>query len=358
MKKILAMMLTAAMMLSMGTAVWANEVEGGPDVTPPVVEPETPATPIAASKEAEYKTIIKKVYTVTGNTKNTDTVYPHETLNFTSVAATTNPDGGKANLNFKPLNVTGIEDQMLSFTVPSLSEVGTYHFTVSETATNSQGVTYSTGTIAVSVLVTYDYEDTDNDGYTMTAVVGITAGDENEKLDTFTNQYDLGSLEVSKEVTGNLGDTNKPFAVTVTFTATKPVVSDITYTDDGVEKTIPANWTNNIATAEITLKHGETVTFTDIPAGVTYVVEESAEYSADTNKNGENGYDAPTYTYSDETDKVIAKSDADTVKITNNKSTTVDTGISVDSIPYIAMLGVVAIGGTGFIVSKKRRSED
>jgi len=224
-------------------------------------------------------------------------------------------------------------------------------------------------------------------------------GKDGAKLDEFTNTYSAGTLEVSKTVTGVLGDKEKYFKVTVTFTAPTDdtVNSDIDISGGsahvhneecyltcdseedghvhdaetcygkeltcGITEANPVEvgtgWTGSKA-VEIYVKHGDTIKFDNIPVGVTYTVVEDS-YSSE-------GYEAAVYANSDDaktTDTGAGSitgtettTDNDTVAITNNKGGTVDTGISVDSIPYIAMLGVVAIGGTGFIVSKKRRSED
>ena len=46
----------------------------------------------------------------------------------------------------------------------------------------------------------------------------------------------------------------------------------------------------------------------------------------------------------------------DAVVITNNKGVVVDTGISLDNMPYIMVLALLALGLVGF-VSKKRSME-
>ena len=183
--------------------------------------------------------------------------------------------------------------------------------------------------------------DADNNGQTDTKTGG------------FTNEYSAGSLAVKKEVTGNLGDTTKEFEVTVTFTKPtgKTISSTIRYTD-GTAKTIaPSDWTNGTAEVVIYLKHDETVTFTNIPYGVTYTVEEG-DYTAE----ADGGYDAATYVFSDETNKKIDTA-SDTVTITNNKSVGVDTGITLDSLPFVLILAVCA-GAVVLFVVKRRRSVD
>ena len=350
MKKAMSAILAAAMVMSMGMTAMADE------------------KPLA-TKAATYSTdaaLLKKAYAVAGATTvgekekagyvDGTKIYPNETLKFESVADTNNPDKGVLNLTIADLVVKGNADQKISISVPSYSVAGTYHYTISETAGDKAGVTYSKETLKISVLVTYDYKDSDNDGYRMTATVGVTQPEKGNKDFEFNNTYDLGSLDVKKSVTGNLGDKNKEFDVYVTFTSSNAIASDITYVDSNEIKTITAADVNSDgATVKITLKDAETVKFYNIPAGVTYSVKESDEYSKDTNKNGVNGYDAPTYTYGNET-KTIAKDKTDEVNVINKKETGVDTGISLDNMPYFMVLAMVALGLVGF-VSKKRSNE-
>lgn len=328
MKKILAMVLAMMLVLSMSTA-FADEGT---------------TTKVAASKPTTYEEVIK-AFDIIGETDTT--LFPDETLNFTSAAATTNPDGGVANISIDPLPVTSNGEHKLVINVPSFTKVGTYHFTISETPGKTQGATYTTAKIAVSVLVTYDYADEDGDGYTMTAQVGITSGDSG-KNDTLTNTYKVGKLNVTKTVTGNLGDTSKEFVVNVTFNSTGTVASDITYTDSGVEKKITiADMEDKTHTVQITLIHGESVLFTDIPDGVTYSIEEE-DYTGG-EKNGENGYDDPVY--SNQTGTIAADSTIN-AGVTNNKETSVDTGIVLDNAPYMILMALVVVAGAALIVKR------
>lgn len=316
MKKIISFVLALVMILSLSTVVFADDTVADADVI--------------ASEETSFK--VKKSYDA-----NAD-VFPAETLKFKSTADKGNPDNGAANLTIDDVEVADDSFEVV-VNVPSFTKVGLYKFTIAEEAGNTQGVIYAINTISVSVLVEYDYEDADQDGHTLKATAGVTMVD-NAKDDKFVNTYEVGSLEVSKVVTGNLGDREKKFDVTVTFEAEGDVLSDITY-EGG--KVAPEAWKDGKAAVEISLAHNESVTFENIPAGVTYTVVED-DYTAD-------GYTAE-YKNSDE-ELTIAKSDKDTVEITNNKETEVATGISLDSMPYIMILAVVA--GAFVLTSFKKR---
>ena len=115
--------------------------------------------------------------------------------------------------------------------------------------------------------------------------------------------------------------------------------STITYTGGQYEEAVTV--ANNTATIQV--KHGDTVTFANVPEGVTWTVAE-ADYSSE-------GYDAADY--STESSTMTAGGEA-TCTITNNKSVTVDTGISLDSLPYILIVAVVLSAAVVMFINKRR----
>ena len=339
MKKLFALLLTLALVLSFGITAMAAE-------------------PVMTSKATTYEALIK-TYNVVGG--NDATLYPAETLTFTSTPAVGNPD--PTNLTVNDLEVTGNTKQKLVINVPAYSKVGVYHYTITENAGNTQGVTYTTDAVNVSVLVEYDYTDEDGDGYGLKATIGVTnAAGEGEgelKHDTFTNTYSLGSLTVSKEVAGNLASQSQEFAIDVTFTSDQPVLSTITCGDG--QTITSANWTQaeSVYTAKVTVKliHGQDVTFNNIPAGVTYTVVEQAKHEAP-DPNGSNPETGYTVTYADEKSAgTITADTVDTVKVVNTKGTTVNTGVVLDSLPYVLLIAVAAVAVVLFTVRKRRDRE-
>lgn len=224
------------------------------------------------------------------------------------------------------------------------SEPGVVEYNLVETDNATAGMTYATG-YKVKVWL---YRD-DTNGGALYRVAKLYNGS-NEKATAVTNTYSAGTLAVDKKVTGNMGDRSKEFNVTVTFTAPegKTVRSTIGYTDNGEGKTIaPEAWSGNTASASITLKHDETVTFENIPYGVTYTVVED-NYQ-------DEGYTTTT-NYSDDTNKKIDGA-SDTVTITNNKGAIVDTGITLDSLPYVLLLAVSLVGMAAFVMKKRAERE-
>lgn len=344
MRKFFAAVLALTMVLSISAAAFAAETADGY---------------VSAERTAEIT--VKKLYNVIGS--QNASLYPQETLTFVSTPGDNNPDA--TNLIIAPLTVSGNSNQNLTITVPSYSQVGTYHYTLTEAVpTNkTQGVSYSEAEIAVTVLVTYDYE---NDCLQSEIVLGTGEAAEG-KLDTFTNQYDVGTLTLSKTVEGNLGDRNTYFDIHVTFHSVLKVASDIPVTGGSYAenpKTLAADkWVETADgftyTETFKLKHSDTLTFSDIPKDVTYTVVEDAKHGVGTdgfsvNSAGDTDY---TVSYDNGTSKdgtgTIASNATVAQKVTNEKKTTVETGVLLDSMPYVLML-TVAFAGIIVLFGKKR----
>ena len=296
---------------------------------------------------------IGKVVSIT----NGGTTCPNETFYFTvdkynvSDSAITNPQDIPTISGFS-VDYRGVTSKA-TISIPDTSAfttVGIYTYKVKETPGTTAGIDYSNEEMYLQVTVSNGEA-----GLTRDVVLYKLNADGTKttlvKTDNFTNVYSAGSLAVSKEVTGNMGDKTKDFKVTVTFTAPagKTVNSTISYTDGTTDNNIvPNNWTNGTATAEITLKHDETVTFTNIPYGVTYTVVED-DYTGE-------GYDAAGYTFVD-SNKIIDTA-SETVTITNNKGIHIDTGIFFDNGIYIAILAIVLIAAAAFIIRRRQHRYD
>lgn len=344
MRKFFVMVLALVMVLSLSAAAFAAE----------------PSTDDYRSEAKTADVVIKKLYTLSGAADTA--LYPAETLTFTSTPGDSNPDK-TVNLTVEPLEVKGNSDQKLTIKLPVYSKVGTYQYTIQEsTAQKMQGVVYTEAEIAVTVLVTYNYGANKLD----TKIVLSTSNGANGKVDTFENQYNLGTLTLRKDVTGNLGNKDAYFDIHVTFTAEKEVASDISVTGGSYAEnpgTIGADqWkaettegkTAYTCTKLFKLRDGETLTFANVPQGVTYAVVEDAKHgleggAMDPNSAADTDY---TVTYTNGTGEVeTAKTTA--IIVTNDKSTDVPTGVSLDSVPYILML-TAAAAGLMVLLGKKR----
>jgi len=179
-----------------------------------------------------------------------------------------------------------------------------------------------------------------------------TEAEDGDKADKFPNEYSAGSLAIAKVVTGNMGDKEKYFKVTVTLTGEKEKNYATSYSVTGgsyeenpeiIEIGIPTDFY---------LKHDDTITIKNLPYGVTYTVAE-ADYTKD--EEGNDDYDKAAYTLSDGNCKIDSASD--TVTITNNKDMDIDTGVILDNVPYVLLLACV-FGGMSVFFAKKRSSRE
>lgn len=353
MKKIIALLLAVIMVMGLATVVSANG-----DV-------EEPAAPVVsaddkviddASEDISFN-FIKKYETTAGEVPAT---FPVETLKF----AVTDSTEENAPVVTMVDHTVGSNPDNIVLTVGEATVPGLFEYTVVEVEGDTQGVTYDTTTqLKVTVLVYWAEETVEgNTTRTLKKQVTVTKPEGNAaKVDTIVNKYDLGDMSVTKTVTGNLGDKTVPFTIKVKFTAAEKVWSDITYTAGTTSEagTITGNgWTGD-KEVTITLKDGATVDFTNIPDGVTYTVIEDAAHKraadapVDPNSAANAGYKA---TGEVTTAKAIVVDDETAEEIVNNKETAVDTGIVMDSVPFIVM-AVVAVIGLAAFTAKKRVQE-
>ena len=331
-KKILSLALAAV--LTLGLSVTAFAAEEPTDMTSVTITKTYSAKNEGTTSPAEtFAFTIENTSVTDAATGVTKDSMPTPTIDNVTYTA------GEAGSENAAKNIT--------ITLPQYTSVGVYTYTINETAGTTAGVTYYSSDIKLVVTV---IEGTDGKLRIAAVHTEDTTEQGAQKSDDITNTYSAGSLAVGKTVTGNLGDKTKGFKVTVTFTAPegKTVNEAISYVVGVTTQTIAtSDWDEGVATAVITLKDAETITFTNIPYDVTYTVVED-DYTSD-------GYDEATYNFSDSSKKIDSVSD--TVQITNNKNSEVDTGINLDSLPYIMILVVLAGAAVVLFVSKKRRVE-
>lgn len=192
------------------------------------------------------------------------------------------------------------------------------------------------------------------------------------------------NVTITKQVTGLLGDTNKEFAFSVSITQNGTACTGVT----------AKKGDQMVSLTDFTLKHNETVTLENVPIGATIKVTEVTPgehytVSATGHNDEQNGRDNVAFTYvavantatasdADEADLMLLSMDEDTAvdadgdpvayaartKVTNNAITVInrcdlmpDTGVLLDTLPYIVILAVVA-GGVDLLMLRKHRKED
>ena len=178
-------------------------------------------------------------------------------------------------------------------------------------------------------------------------------------------------VTITKQVTGLLGDTNKEFAFSATVTNGG---DDITSQIDAVDEN-----GSKVVLSSFKLKHNQKITLKDVPVGATVTVTEiapGAHYKVTaTGYTGEqDGSNNVSFTYiavksadavetASETGAetamaVVTAVDADDIVVTNHCGLLPDTGVLLDTLPYIVILAVVAGGGILLMLRKRRKEDD
>ena len=193
------------------------------------------------------------------------------------------------------------------------------------------------------------------------------------------------NVTITKQVTGLLGDTNKEFAFNVSIKQNGADCTGVTANKNGAAVSL---------NDDFTLKHNETVTLENVPIGATITVTEVTpgehyNVSATGHSGEQNGGNNVIFTYvaaantatasdADEADLMLLSMDEDTavdadavaladatdktvpnnaITVTNHCTLFPDTGVLLDTLPYIVILAVVA-GGVALLMLRKHRKED
>ena len=239
------------------------------------------------------------------------------------------------------------------------NKVGKYAYTISEDDTMIPGITKDNRTLKMIItVVNKTSENLDyNTGYGY--YVGLFNQD-GSKADDFTNTYNSYSLEVKKTVQGNFGDLGDTFTFYITLGGAD--CKDNNYASATVTVSDAANaangktWTIGGGAQSVTLKHGQIITVSNLPVGVTYTVTEKK-----TNDDGTAWvYDTTgeAVAINDVLPSITANNNENKVEIVNKHEGTPDMGVVLDNAPYIAMLAIVAIGGVALMLNKRRRDEE
>lgn len=327
-KKIMSLMLAFVLALSMCTVAFAAEEE---------------------SYEDKASFTFTKNYNIAGQGITYD-----ETFHFTAPVCTNVTDAAVGvtaeSENARENGLPTVSDVFFEYnliskqgtvtvTLPEYTSVGIYTYSFKEEKGNTAGVTYD------ETMYTFTVSVFNGEGNTFIRVPSMIKNEKGEKVDSVTNVYTANSLSVKKVVDGKLGDKSREFTVTVKFTAPEGTVvkQSIWCATKEKTKTIEAgDWKDGIAEATISLKNEQTVTFYNVPAGVTYEVTE-ADYK-------EEGY---TATYDENQNGTMGAESISTV-ITNTKDGgEIETGINLDSMPYILMM-VVVCAGVVVLFARKR----
>lgn len=290
---------------------------------------------------------------------------------------------------------TGTTKQRVQVTFPNYQEAGKYEYTVKESDTitptvendEHEKMIMSKAEYTMDVYVT----DGENGKEISNIIVNKTKNDVGHptegKVDigntetndfNFTNTYvqeagtgtkpstpdsdytTYGSLNVSKTIDSNGGntETDKQFDFTATFTF--PEGTDAT-TLGGVKGNGAAITINQDGTYPFKLKTTESMKFTGVPVGTKISVTESAtaNYKGSaavvTNNTPQDPVTATKY---DESITVSEKSlgqKKNTVDVTNTYNNVPTTGIIMNILPYVLMIALCGVALIAFVGFKRRR---
>ena len=318
MKKFVAILLTLMLVLGIGAAV-ATEATPSTDLT-------------------DHETVkIKKVYKLEGAGTS-----PVETFTLKQVGDGT-VNNGEATSAPALGTITGAAfaegaatangtTGEITVALPEYTSVGVYEYTLQEVAGTTAGVTYYGETIKLVVTVV---NGKNND---LLRIAGVHTESSGVKSDTFENTYRAGTLNVSKTVTGNLGDKNKYFEFKVTLTGVEGKTYGDSYAVSGGSK--DDNPKSIVIGQETTfmLKHGDTLSIANLPYGVTYTVTETAAAGYETTMTGDSG---------------TIGAATQTAAFTNNKNGSIDTGVTTENLPYVLLIGFVVLAGAALLIKRK-----
>ena len=153
------------------------------------------------------------------------------------------------------------------------------------------------------------------------------------------------SIKLKKLVTGSMGDKQKKFHFTISI---KKEDENVTFKVDNTSKT---------GSATVDLANDEESTLTEIPVGADVSITEE-DYSGSrytTSYVIDNGNSAPERVAN--ISNIQAKNDvsAHEIVFTNNKEAIPDTGITLDSLPFIALLALSIAGGIFFLFCRYKK---
>ena len=256
--------------------------------------------------------------------------------------------------------------------------VGEYTYTISENDTQIPGITKDGNELTLKVTVVNATGEIGG-GYGYYAAL-YRGGKKIEATDAFHNTYNANSLTLSKTVHGSLGSLAEDFSFIIKFLPESDAVAGMykgpqvgtVGTDVSIDGKDTGDYLNLNTEYTVTLKHGKSLNFSNLPAGIKYeVYEEGSAFNAEKNAVTKDEYtvvvrestDANSTAIAFDTiDKNTVKGSVGTANVTtafhNTHEGQPDMGVVLDNAPYIALLAIVAIGGVALMLNKRRRDEE
>ena len=364
-KKLTAMAMTGAMVMSMGMTAFAVEPvesdQGTASITKVLNKPENVLTP-----NTSFTFAIEYVEELTGVTDIGDV---SSAVAFEDGNDTIAPSD--VELKNTDTSLTYAEKLPLSVTLSNYTKPGVYRYKVTETtpADKYEGIDYDENVLYFDVAIGYE------DGESALSVLYakfVTTDDEGKTVKgdgTFTNNYgtgdedgSLGNLVVTKKVSGNQVEAGKEYSFTVTITDRE--AGEEFYVIYGEDE---ATAVTENGTVTVPLMADESLTVYGLSESDKYTIAE-ADYNdegyttsfvvKDTNNTIETSV-ANTHDYDTDSHALNKGNDGKlldaTAEFTNTKNVTTPTGIAMTFAPYALM---VVFAGVFAVMFLRKKRED
>lgn len=239
---------------------------------------------------------------------------------------------------------------------------GVYEYVVKEKLGNLEGVTYSNEEYPLRVYVQNDPSSPNK--LSITAIIAIGGTQKTDEV-LFTNTYTKnGGLEIVKKTEGAYADQTKPFHFKITFE--KSPMSEQTEFQ-GVIGDQFVSCTAGKPT-EFKLCDGQKLIFKDLPVGTRYVVEEIGAvdgYTPSVNvienavatvqKKASQDAEGLTSAQEGKSNNLVGENE-NKVTFTNTYKDVPITGVIMNNLPFIVVIGVAIGAFVALAVIKKQRT--
>ena len=372
-RKMLGVLLAGTMVMGMGATAMAQDVQEGTEGNPATA---------SVTKELQFAEGVETPdvdfsFDFTAETFEGSNALPAGTPNLDT---TISYDGTETGSTSDGLT-TVVKETGNIFEGETFPAAGVYEYSVVETASGVKGMDDSRAEYTMKVYVkngingTYVYSVTVNqakndEGGTSTGKVDPEqpeipgTGNGFKFVNVYTEQGsgdpddpNAKALTISKTVAGEYGDHTKDFTFNVTLVkaATASDESYTGYVGDESYTFVPGEAT------EVTLKHGESLTFDSLPVGTKYTVVETGtenytgsavvtEGEEVTNVDAQEGANLTV------SDKLVKAGANNSTAVTNtyDDASVTPTGIIINNLPFILLIVAAAAGIALYAVSRRR----